>query len=93
MRGLLAGVPSVWQLYPQADHAHHAKLSAFLDWLRPPADLRDFFLAWNGISPAGLPPLEVAAWRATARAAFDRAQALPELVSELEHFAGGRGRM
>ena len=93
VRGLLAGVPSVWQLYPQADHAHHAKLSAFLDWLRPPADLRDFFLAWNGISPTGLPPLEVAAWRATARAAFDRAQALPELVSELEHFAGGRGRM
>jgi hypothetical protein len=29
--------PCVWQIYPQDDQAHHAKLVAFLDWLQPAA--------------------------------------------------------
>lgn len=93
VRGLLAGVPSVWQIYPQDDEAHHAKLLAFLGWLQPPADLRDFFLAWNGLTAGPLPALDLAAWRATARQAFDRAQALPELASELQRFVAARGRI
>jgi uncharacterized repeat protein (TIGR03837 family) len=93
VRGLLAGVPCVWQIYPQDDEAHHAKLVAFLDWLQPPRDLRDFFLAWNSVRPNPLPPLDVRAWRPCARTAFDRAQALPELAAELERFAAGRGRI
>jgi uncharacterized repeat protein (TIGR03837 family) len=83
VRGLLAGVPAVWQIYPQQDDAHHAKLDAFLRWLQPPPDLREFFLAWNGVTAAALPPLEVPGWRATAAAALQRAQALPELATEL----------
>jgi uncharacterized repeat protein (TIGR03837 family) len=93
VRGLLAGVPCVWQIYPQDDEAHHAKLVAFLDWLQPPQDLRGFFLAWNSVRPGPLPPLDVPAWRPSARTAFDRAQALPELAAELERFAAGRGRI
>jgi elongation factor P len=46
----------------------------------PPPDLRDFFLAWNGVRPAPLPPLDLEGWRPSARTAFDRAQALPELA-------------
>ena len=93
VRGLLAGVPCVWQIYPQDDEAHHAKLVAFLDRLQPPQDLRDFFLAWNSVRPGPLPPVDVPAWRPFARTAFDRAQALPELAAELERFAADRGRI
>jgi uncharacterized repeat protein (TIGR03837 family) len=93
VRGLLAGVPSVWQIYPQHDAAHHAKLEAFLEWLAPPKDLRDFFLSWNGVASAPLPPIDPAGWSDTAGRALDRAQALPELATELMRFAAGRGRI
>jgi uncharacterized repeat protein (TIGR03837 family) len=86
VRGLLAGVPMVWQIYPQDDAAHHAKLEAFLRWLRPPADLRDFFLAWNGVVDAPLPLLDIPRWQATATSALQRVQALPELATELMRF-------
>jgi uncharacterized repeat protein (TIGR03837 family) len=93
VRGILAGGPSVWQIYPQDDDAHHAKLEAFLDWLAPPADLRDFFLAWNGVTGGALPALDIARWQPAATSAFDRAQALPELATELVRFAARRGRI
>jgi uncharacterized repeat protein (TIGR03837 family) len=93
VRALLAGVPFVWQIYPQHDDAHHAKLHAFLDWLRPAADLRALFLAWNGIGAAALPPLAIERWRATAQSGLDRAQALPELVATLLRLAAERVRI
>lgn len=93
VRGLLAGVPLVWQIYPQEDLAHHAKLEAFLDWLRPPPDQRDFFRVWNGVTTTPPPALDPPAWRPAARAALDRAQALPELVGTLERFAAGQARI
>ncbi|HEX7891137.1 MAG TPA: elongation factor P maturation arginine rhamnosyltransferase EarP [Ramlibacter sp.] len=94
VRGLLAGVPFVWQIYPQQeDDAHHAKLEAFLAWLQPPPDLRDFFLAWNDVVAAPLPPLDPAGWRDTFARALERAQALPELATELQRFAAGRVRI
>lgn len=89
VRGLLAGVPCVWQIYPQEDGAHEAKLAAFLAWLQPPAGLRDFFLAWNGVSAGPLPPAEPAGWRPAAAAALQRVQALPELAAGLRRFAAG----
>jgi uncharacterized repeat protein (TIGR03837 family) len=93
VRGLLAGAPLVWQVYPQHDLAHHAKLQAFLAWLQPPADLRDFFLAWNEVTSGPLPPVDPAGWQATAQAALARVQALPELGDGLKRFAAGRGRI
>lgn len=93
VRALLAGVPAVWEIYPQHDDAHHAKLHAFLDWLQPPPGLREFFLAWNGVSGKPLPPLAIERWREAARTALDRAQALPELAAELVQFAAQRGRI
>jgi uncharacterized repeat protein (TIGR03837 family) len=93
VRGLLAGVPSVWQIYPQDDGAHVPKLEAFLAWLQPPAQLRDFFLAWNAVAPGPLPPLDIAAWGPTAVRALDRAQDLPELAAGLLRSAGGRSRI
>lgn len=93
VRGLLAGAPLVWHIYPQDDLAHHAKLEAFLDWLRPPPDQRAFSQAWNGVGSGSLPPLDPVAWEPAARAALDRAQALPELVTTLERFAAGQARI
>ena len=93
VRGLLAGVPSVWQIYPQDDGAHHAKLEAFLDWLQPPPQLRDFFHVWNGLSQAPLPRLDVAGWRPAAQSALARVHALPELANALIRFASSRVRI
>ena len=93
VRGLLAGVPCVWQIYPQEDDAHHGKLDAFLRWLQAPADLRDFFRAWNGISGQPLPPLAIDAWRPVAALALQRVQALPELATELLRFTAGQARI
>lgn len=82
VRALLAGRPFVWQLYPQEDGAHGAKLRAFLDWLRPPADWRRVHEAWNGLA-AELPPLAPVEWRESAENAAARVWALPELGAEL----------
>jgi uncharacterized repeat protein (TIGR03837 family) len=93
VRALLAGKPFVWQLYPQADGAHLAKLEAFLAWLQPPPGWRDFHRAWNG-APAGLAALPDAQdWAAAAKKAAERAHALPELAAGLKQFAAGRGRI
>ena len=93
VRGLLAGRPLVWHLYPQQDGAHRAKLEAFLDWLDAPASLRNFHAAWNGTGPEGLPGLDLAAWRPAAEAALRKVHALPELAAGLLRFARDRVRI
>ena len=50
VRAIWAGKPFVWQLYPQDDGAHTAKLEAFLDRLAAPPCLRAFHRAWNGLA-------------------------------------------
>jgi uncharacterized repeat protein (TIGR03837 family) len=85
VRALWAGKPFVWQLYPQHDDAHHAKLDAFLDWLEAPAGLRGFCRAWNGIS-SSLPAFDAPAWAATANQARTRLLAQEDLVTQLVGF-------
>jgi uncharacterized repeat protein (TIGR03837 family) len=91
VRAIWAGRPFVWQLYPQDDGAHHAKLRAFMDWLAPPDALRRFHAAWNGMGDTALPGLDVAGWTATAELARRKALVLPELATELLRFAGQPG--
>ena len=86
VRALWAGKPFVWQIYPQQDNAHHAKLSAFLDWLQAPGDLRNFHLAWNGIS-GQLPPADPLAWADCVQHSRRRLQAQDDLVTQLIGFA------
>lgn len=52
VRALWAAKPLIWQIYPQEDNAHHAKLEAFLDSIAAPPDLRRFHRAWNAIGDA-----------------------------------------
>jgi uncharacterized repeat protein (TIGR03837 family) len=47
VRAIWAGQPFVWQIYPQDDAAHHAKLDAFLDWLQAPNHFRQWHHWWN----------------------------------------------
>ena len=87
VRALWAGQPFVWQLYPQDDDAHHAKLAAFLDWLDAPASLRSFHHAWNGVANDTV-RLDLPAWAACARTARERLLQQPDLVSQLLRFVG-----
>ncbi|MGE5465869.1 MAG: elongation factor P maturation arginine rhamnosyltransferase EarP [Ignavibacteria bacterium] len=54
VRAQWAGRPFVWQIYPQEEGAHMAKLDAFLDLYADGLDdeagtaVRRFFRAWNG---------------------------------------------
>lgn len=90
VRALWAGRPFVWQLYPQADGAHHAKLAAFLDWLQAPASLRAFHRFWNGDGPPATPRPEE--WAGCATAARARLLAQSDLVANLLRFAAAHRR-
>ncbi len=52
VRALWAQRPFVWQIYPQDDGAHHAKLEAFLESLQVPVAWRDLNRAWNSLGTA-----------------------------------------
>ncbi len=90
VRALWAGRPFVWQIYPQHDDAHHAKLEAFLDWLQAPPALRALHRAWNSIGSAAPVWPDASAleeWRACVQAARQRLLAQPDLASQLSRFA------
>ena len=98
VRALWAGQPFVWQLYPQDDGAHHAKLQAFLDWMQAPSGMRRFHEAWNGAPLATLPPLaqqDLPQWQACVQAARSRLLTQQDLASQLlahvtNHEPGGQ---
>jgi len=90
VRALWAGRPFVWQIYPQNDAAHHAKLDAFLAMLQADPTLRSWHLAWNEVSgtsaalPAQLPNLDL--WQKNVLQVRTRLQQLPDLTSGLVDF-------
>jgi uncharacterized repeat protein (TIGR03837 family) len=96
VRALWAGRPFVWQIYPQDDGAHRAKLQAFLETLDAPPQVRAWHAQWNGLAPWNArlaPPLHVP--NANVPASHERAheaglagdwplwaQALPEQLAQ-----------
>ena len=88
VRALWAGQPLVWQIYPQRDEAHRAKLSAFLDVIQAPASLHQLHRSWNDIEPQPLGPLDLQTWGDTVRVARDRLLQQSDLVSQLLEFIG-----
>jgi uncharacterized repeat protein (TIGR03837 family) len=100
VRAQWAARPFVWQIYPQADAAHHDKLEAFLArYLQgvPAAEadaLARFWRAWNGCapdraSPAAAWPGFAAAWPALdlqAQRWCDAQAALADLATVLDAF-------
>jgi uncharacterized repeat protein (TIGR03837 family) len=88
VRALWAGQPFVWQIYPQEDNAHHAKLEAFLDWIKAPASWREFHRVWNGLKEGALTPLDtdtLTAWRECVQAARQDLRLQQDLLSQLLH--------
>ncbi len=47
VRAIWAAKPFIWQIYPQHDGAHHAKLDAFLAMMDAPESLKTAHMAWN----------------------------------------------
>ena len=91
VRGLWAGKPLVWQIYPQQDAAHHAKLDAFLDMLGADATLRAFHYAWNGVTGTSgdalpLPLIHLNTWSETLQAARQRLLQMDDLGTQLIAF-------
>jgi len=86
VRAQWAGKPFVWQIYPQDDDAHHAKLEAFIARADLPETWRAVWRGWNGLGalPAALASVD----QATAHAVAWRAQlaAQPDLLSQLLGF-------
>jgi len=96
VRALWAGQPFVWNIYPQSDQAHHAKLHAFLDWLQAPASLRAAHCAFNGLQPfKDLPAPDSALlheWQQCVQTARARLLAQPPLGAQLLDFACAKWR-
>jgi uncharacterized repeat protein (TIGR03837 family) len=93
VRALWAGRAFVWNIYPQDDQAHHAKLEAFLDWLQAPISLRLFHRVWNGLDQAPLPVLDadtLADWTRCAQAARLRLLGQQDLLTQLLERANDR---
>jgi uncharacterized repeat protein (TIGR03837 family) len=100
VRAQWAATPFLWQIYPQDDGAHAAKLRAFnrrfLERAQPAlaAALDAAALVWNGLAGPGEPPRRPAGitlpalgdWQLHCRSWRARLQALPDLASELRAF-------
>ena len=86
VRALWAGRPLVWNIYPQPDGAHRAKLQAFLDWLQPLPAQRAWHEAWNEAGTPWPGALEAARWQDCAVAAKDRLLDQQDLASQLQSF-------
>lgn len=98
VRAIWAGVPFVWQLYPQDDGAHAAKLAAFLDGFldgaAPTIDsaIGSTFRCWNGDAAAAAPwralePGLLAEWRLHCAVWRTRLARQPDLTTQLIAFA------
>ena len=86
VRAIWARKAFVWQIYPQHDDAHHAKLQALLDVMEAPPSWRAFHLRWNGIGQQALPQPDPAAWGAAVCKAGDRLLQMPDLTTRLLEF-------
>jgi len=86
VRAIWAGKPFLWQIYPQHDEAHHAKLAAFLDALDAPASVRAAHAVWNGIGggPMVLPTRD--AWSVWATESCHRLGSQSDLTTRLTDF-------
>lgn len=98
VRALWAGKPFVWQIYPQHDGAHVAKLEAFADTWEAPPEVARLWRAWNGVGATpwpGLPPLQPD-WQRACERARNRLAAQASLVDQLLAFvaekASGKAR-
>lgn len=87
VRALWSGRPFVWQIYPQDDNAHHAKLDAFLRQIQAPASLQAWHHTWNGLDALALTWPDLPAWQTAVLQARQDLLGQPDLLSRLLEFA------
>ncbi len=97
-----AGRPFIWNIYPQDDLAHVAKLHALLDTmlagvtLDVAAPIRQLWLGLNAVGGAGdddLPAIDAAllsSWAHALRPWHQALQSQPDLATQLRHFVLAR---
>ena len=89
VRAIWAGAPFVWNIYPQHDGAHAAKLEAFLASFGANAvpELTELMRTWNGLhaGPISLP--DISLWREACGRWRDSLIAQDDLSSQLMAFA------
>jgi uncharacterized repeat protein (TIGR03837 family) len=96
VRAQWAGAPFVWQIYPQHDAAHAAKLDAFLGLMLQGADpglvgaVRGLWRAWNGLHGGALALPQAAPWQAQALHWRERLLTQADLGSQLLGFVAER---
>ncbi|WP_457428104.1 elongation factor P maturation arginine rhamnosyltransferase EarP [Roseateles sp. P5_E7] len=88
VRAQWAGKPFVWQIYPQDDDAHHAKLEAFMARAGLPEAWRVVWRGWNGLGALPLPLSGLADANAHAPAWRAQLAAQADLLSQLLGFVG-----
>lgn len=86
VRALWAGRPFLWQIYPQQDNAHQAKLAAFLDLLQAPISLRAAHAVWNAVDSGPMAPPELDAWSRWVTETRRRLSAQSDLITRLMDF-------
>jgi uncharacterized repeat protein (TIGR03837 family) len=96
VRAIWAGAPFVWQIYPQHDGAHAAKLDAFLNRLavahtgadaETRAGVAAWFRGWNGLADLPTAWPDLGRWRAACMALREPLAAEPDLTTQLHAFA------
>jgi hypothetical protein len=95
VRAIWAAKPFIWQIYPQHDGAHHAKLDAFLQMMDAPASLKTAHIAWNtsaserqvNLNLPSFPPLDLANWALSAENLSNKLRLQDDLVSNLIVYA------
>jgi uncharacterized repeat protein (TIGR03837 family) len=91
VRAQWAGAPFVWQIYPQHDAVHAAKLDAFLQRCGAGTELHDLTFAWNGLAPWPARWPDPAGWQATCARWREGLLARPDLTTALIGFARDKG--
>ena len=95
VRAIWAAKPFIWQIYPQHDGAHHAKLDAFLTMMDAPESLKTAHIAWNAsalereIDPnlPLFPQLDLTTWKQSAENLSSKLRLQADLASSLIAFA------
>ena len=89
VRAQWAGVPFVWQAYPQTGGAHQDKVNAFLELhlhglpQTQATELRQLWAAWNGLAPTAVKLPDPVAWRRHAVAWRSQLLVQTDLASQL----------
>jgi uncharacterized repeat protein (TIGR03837 family) len=88
VRAMWAGVPFLWQLYPQHDGAHANKLDAFARAFGADAvpGLQAAWQRWNGLGAGPLQLPEMAPWQSACRNWRDSLLQQPDLCTQLLGF-------